>query len=83
VNETQQVALLQALGSRVRERREALGLTRQQLAERAGLHFNYVGSIERGQRNVAVINLANLALALDYESLGELLDGLPLRAPRT
>lgn len=78
MTEPDQAVLLHALGARVHDRRLALGLSRQQVADRAGLHFNYVGGIERGQRNVALINLARLAKALDYVSLGELLNGLSL-----
>lgn len=67
-----------ALGRRVKERREALGLSRQATADRAGINFDYLGSIERGERNVATINLARLARALDYEDVGQLMDGLSL-----
>jgi transcriptional regulator with XRE-family HTH domain len=78
VNSGQEDRLLSALGLRVKERREALGLSRQEAAERAGINFDYLGSIERGERNVATINLARLARALDYEDVGQLMDGLSL-----
>ncbi len=73
-----QLELLRALGSRVRQRREELGFSRQVLADRAGVHLNYVGGIERGERNVAIINLARLGRALGYQDLGEFLAGLSL-----
>lgn len=73
-----QPELLRALGARVRHRREELGLSRQELADRAGIHLNYVGGIERGERNVATVNLARLAQALGYQDLGEFLRGLSL-----
>jgi len=52
-------------GGRIRELRRARGLSQEQLAERAGLHRNYVGGIERGERNVAIVGIAKLAAGLD------------------
>jgi transcriptional regulator with XRE-family HTH domain len=55
---------LRAFGRRVRQHREAAGLSQEALAERAGLHRTYVGSLERGERNLALLNLLALAEAL-------------------
>ena len=55
---------LERLGDRVRERRQAAGLTQAELAERAGLHRTFVGSVERGERNVALLSLRRIARAL-------------------
>lgn len=54
-----------AFGAAVRTRREALSLTQEQLAELAELHTNYVSSVERGERNIGLHNVARLAYALD------------------
>jgi transcriptional regulator with XRE-family HTH domain len=51
-------------GSRVRELRQARGISQEQLAELAGLHRTYVSSLERGQRNVSLENIHALARAL-------------------
>ena len=51
-------------GKRVRERRLALGLTQQELADRAGIHRSYIGQIEMGKRNVTLKSVARIAEAL-------------------
>ena len=74
-----------AFGRRVRELRDQLQLSQEQLAERAGLHRNYVGGIERGERNVAILNVVKLAAGLDT-SVAELFkpfDRVPKRRSRT
>lgn len=53
-----------AFGRRVRELRLQAGLSQEALADRASLHRTYVGSVERGQRNVSLDNIHALADAL-------------------
>jgi transcriptional regulator with XRE-family HTH domain len=67
--------LLLRFGRRVQRRRRDLGLSQEALAERAGLHRTYVGSLERGERNVALLNLVALARALNLRT-AEMLDGV-------
>jgi transcriptional regulator with XRE-family HTH domain len=55
---------LEQVGDRVRERRAAMNLTQAQLAEKCGLHRTFVGSVERGERNVALLSLRKIARAL-------------------
>lgn len=52
---------LSAFGSRIRALRTSQGISQETLAERCGLHRTYVGSLERGERNVALINILRLA----------------------
>ena len=55
---------LRQVGRRVRGLRRARGLTQAALGERCGLHRTFVGSVERGERNVAVLSLRRMARAL-------------------
>lgn len=63
-------------GKAVRALREERGYSQEELAERAGLHRNYVGGVERGERNVALENIVKLARALSVRTR-DLFDSLP------
>ena len=54
----------QILGHQVRELRRKLGLSQQELAQVCGLHRTYIGSVERGERNVSLQNIVRIAHAL-------------------
>jgi transcriptional regulator with XRE-family HTH domain len=66
---------LRELGYRIRERRQALDWTQADLAERCRLHRTFIGSVERGERNISILNLRLLAKVLRV-SLADLLQGL-------
>lgn len=51
-------------GFSVKLRREELNLTQEDLADRANLHRTYISDIERGSRNVSLINIERLAQSL-------------------
>jgi transcriptional regulator with XRE-family HTH domain len=57
--------LLSNFGDRVRTARLALGLSQEKLAFDCGLDRTYISSVERGKRNVSLINIHKLAGALE------------------
>lgn len=54
-----------AFGGAVRKFRMAKGLSQEKLAERANIHRTYLGDVERGLRNVALVNMHCIASALE------------------
>lgn len=59
-------------GKRVREERIKRGLSQEQLAELANVHRTYIGMIERGEKNISLLNIERIAEALKT-SVSELL----------
>jgi transcriptional regulator with XRE-family HTH domain len=58
-------------GKAVRRRRHKLGISQEAFADLCGLDRTYIGGIERGERNVALVNVEKIARALRI-SLSEL-----------
>jgi len=56
-------------GKRIRELRLVHGLSQEKLAEIADLHRNYVGGVERGERNVSLVNIVKLAHGLSVRPI--------------
>jgi len=52
---------------RLRQIRQIKGLSQEELADMAGLHRTYVGSVERSERNVSIDNMERLAKALEID----------------
>ena len=63
--------ILIKFGQRIRKLRKARNLSQEQLAELTGFHRNYIGMIERGERNPALVNIEIFANAFGL-SLSEL-----------
>jgi transcriptional regulator with XRE-family HTH domain len=51
-------------GFALKTRREELGLTQEEFAERAGIHRTYLSDVERGTRNISLLNIERVAFAL-------------------
>ena len=55
---------LQNVGFRVRDLRQAKHMTQAELGDKCGLHRTFIGSVERGERNVSILNLRLIARIL-------------------
>ncbi len=62
------------LGHVIRDRRKALGVSQDELAGRTKLHRNYIGGIERAERNITILSLIRVAEGLDTTSSQLLID---------
>lgn len=67
--------ILIKFGKRIQELRKAKGWSQEELANQANFHRTYIGFIERGERNITIKALENLAKTFDI-SLSELLNHL-------
>jgi len=63
------------LGQRIKRYRGRLGISQEALADRADLHWTFVGQVERGQRNLSLHNLLKIAAGLDVDP-AKLVQGL-------
>lgn len=63
-------AILKEFGLRVRKAREARGWTQEGLGEHVEMDRTYVGGIERGERNLSLIKMNQLALVLGQSATG-------------
>ncbi len=61
------VIVQKKFGERLRELREKADVSQEKLAELAGLHRTYVSSVERGKRNISLVNIQRIADALGVE----------------
>lgn len=57
--------IIEIFGHNVQKYRKAIGLSQEQLADKAGLHRTYIGMIERAEKNVTLRNIQKLANALE------------------
>ncbi|BCJ87673.1 helix-turn-helix domain-containing protein [Effusibacillus dendaii] len=57
--------ILEFVGKRIRDIRKTKNLSQEQLGEKSGFHFTYISGLERGERNISLVNLAKIAKALE------------------
>lgn len=67
LNTSERKALKKVFGDIVRERRREMKLSQEDLGFECGLHRTYIGSIERGETNLTLENIAILAIILHCE----------------
>ena len=60
-------SVLILFGKNVQRLRKSKGLSQEQLAEIAGLHRTYIGMIERAEKNITLINIKKIAVALNVK----------------
>lgn len=65
---------LQLIAKNLRQGRQRLGLSQEELADRAGLHRTYIGAVERAQKNLTIGSLERLADALGCTVVGMVSD---------
>jgi transcriptional regulator with XRE-family HTH domain len=65
--------ILKRFGSEVKKLRKAKGWSQEELGTKAKLHRTYIGSIERSERNVSLLNIERIAKALNV-SINKLLE---------
>ena len=65
--------ILHQFGKRVKELRTQNKLTQEQFAQKTGLHKNYIGMVERGERNPSLINIQVIARGLEI-TISELMN---------
>ena len=65
------------LGYAIKARREELGLTQEDLADQSGIHRTYLSDVERGTRNICLLNIERVAgaLSLPISELFRLAEG--------
>lgn len=57
--------IIRMLGKNIRHERVRQGFSQEDLAEKAGLHRTYIGMVERGERNITLLNYAKIVDALN------------------
>jgi len=64
MNSNRAAAVQKQFGSRMRALRQQQGLSQEELAYKCDLDRTYVGSVERGERNISLVNIHLIAVAL-------------------
>ncbi|MCH5161876.1 MAG: helix-turn-helix transcriptional regulator [Clostridiales bacterium] len=62
-----------AIGKRIKLLRNEIGISQEELADRAGIDRTYITSVECGRRNISIVNIEKIAKALDV-TLSRLFD---------
>jgi transcriptional regulator with XRE-family HTH domain len=65
MNEGRELLIQKRFGERVRQIRKRKGLSQEALALACGLDRTYIGGVERGERNISLINVHRIAEALE------------------
>jgi transcriptional regulator with XRE-family HTH domain len=74
--------ILKLVGQRIRALRKEREMSQELLGEKGGFHYSYIGQIERGEKNISLLNLSKIATALDV-SLSQLFTYIDEEEKRT
>lgn len=69
-------------GNLLRAKRQEIGISQEELAFRSGLHRTYVGSVERGERNLSLENIFVFARTLECHPRELIPDPIPQKKPK-
>ena len=58
--------ILVAFGLKMKNIRLSLNLSQEEMAELCGLHRTYIGSMERGERNISILNIVKICKSIKY-----------------
>jgi transcriptional regulator with XRE-family HTH domain len=61
-------SLRRVFAAQVRARRKELGLSQEELADRAEVHRTFIGAVERSESNISIDNIARISAALEVEA---------------
>jgi transcriptional regulator with XRE-family HTH domain len=70
----EQKQYLKQVGANIRKIRQEFDISQEELAVRAGLDRTYIGAVERGERNISILNLAKIAKTLGF-TVSEIIKG--------
>ena len=59
---------LKVFGSNIKRLRKGMSISEEELSHRSSLHRTYIGGIERGERNISLLNIVKLARALQADA---------------
>ncbi len=59
--------ILEKFGEKLKEYRKLKGLSQEQLAEKANMHRTYIGMLERAEKNITLLNIEKIAIALEIK----------------
>ena len=67
-DQREKISIRDVIAQNIRDLRRNLGISQEDLADNAGLHRTYIGSVERGERNISLENILKISRALNTKA---------------